>query len=155
MLFSVPPLKQSNHDNKIIKMEDHEKRTLSLNKMTTSMHKLFCFSGSSSACMLLFKNIFQLYFLLFLFSSQQPPAPPTTSPSSVRRASTSLLRAQLLFGQVLSSFFLSFLASVVVVQLITCGFIIQSILLTSLLLLCGALFIIKNIFVLPGMTLPH
>lgn len=49
---------------------------------------------------------FSLYFLTFLFSSQQPPAPPTTSPSSVRRASTSLPKVPLHFGQVLGSSFL-------------------------------------------------
>lgn len=125
LLLSVTPLKQSHHDNVIMKINDHENSTLSLRDRKLQRTSSFCNPASLAPALHAPRNIFQLYFLFFFFSSQQPHAPPTTSPSSVRRASTSpLLRAQLLFGQVLF-FCLSFPVPVVVLHIIACNFIIN------------------------------
>lgn len=124
--------------------------------------KSFYLSASLASPLHVFtSNIFQLYFLpclaLSLSSSQQPPVHPTTSPSSVHRASTSPpLRAKPPFGQVLSTYpFLSPAASVVFSRHISCNYIISLCTSTSLLLLCGTLFINKNTAVLLRMTFPH
>lgn len=144
----------------MVKIKYNENRTHRHTKLQRKIFLSFCFFGFASACVHLkhFPALLPpLSRSLSLSSSQQPPVHPTTSPSSVHRASTSPpLRAKPPFGQVLSTYpFLSPAASVVFSRRISCNYIINLCTSTSLLLLCGTLFINKNTVVLLRMTFPH